>query len=229
MGSGSGEPAVSGFGLRIEHVAVGRGSAPALVILVDGEDLFGETLRLRGVGRDPDLLLGRTGALLPTEPPEQPRTALLRRCSCGIEGCGFASARIERDRQAWDHIVWTEFTLHCIGDAEPPGEIRFRTADYVAEIVLRHADRSWESTARRITREVGAALDADPGILGRWGCGLLRAQPDERNDATSLLITDGSADYRCVFDRAHGTAAIVDLLRSSDPRRSARHTFPRTS
>ncbi|MCX2731204.1 hypothetical protein OOZ19_13210 [Saccharopolyspora sp. NFXS83] len=221
------EPACSEFGLRVEQAETGIGSGPALVFVVDGEDLFGRTLQLKGVGRDPDSLLGRSSPLLPTDWPEQPRTTVLRRCNCGIEGCGFASARIQEDRYGCDHVVWSDFTLHCMGDVEPPTELRFRTAQYVAEIVRCHADRSRESTARRIAREVAGVLDADPGILGQWGLGLRRAQPHDWQGEVSMLVTDGAADYMTSHGSTDDAATIIARLRSADPRESAEHTYPR--
>ncbi|WP_243790788.1 hypothetical protein [Saccharopolyspora gloriosae] len=222
------EPAYSEFGLRVEQVEMGIGSGPALVFVVDGEDLFGRTLGLRGVGRDPDSLLGRSSPLLPTEWPEQPRTTVLWRCNCGIEGCGFVSARIQEDRYGCDHVVWSDFTVHCLGDVEPPTELRFRTIQYVAEIARRHADRAWESAARRTAREVTGALDADPGILGRWDSRLVRAQPNDRTGEVSVLVIDGSTSYMTAHGSTDDAATIIARLRSSDPRESAEHTFTRS-
>lgn len=223
------EPAYSEFELRVEQAETGIASGPALVFLVDGEDLFGRTLGLKGVGRDPDDLLGRTSPLLPPESPHQPPTTLLWRCDCGDEGCGFASARIENDRfnNDYDHIVWTDFTVHCLGDVEPPRELRFRTRQYVAEIVRCHADRTWETDLRRIAREVAAALDAEPGILGQWDCGLRWAKPLERAGQVYVLVTDGSAEHSTSHDGAAGTAEIISRLRATDPRESAEFTYPR--
>ncbi|MCA1226997.1 hypothetical protein [Saccharopolyspora sp. 6M] len=223
------EPAYSEFGLRVEQAEMGIGSGPALVFLVDGEDLFGRTLGLKGVGRDPDDLLGRHGPLLPTEWPHPPPTTLLWRCDCGVEGCGFASARIEHDRfnNDYDHVVWTDFTLHCLGDAEPPRELRFRTRQYIAEIVRLHADRTWETELRRTAREVATALDGDPAILGQWDCALRWAKPHERAGQVSVLVTDGSAEYSTRYDGAAGAAEIISRLRATDPRESAERTYSR--
>lgn len=223
------EPAYGEFGLRVEQVQVGRDSSPVLVPMVDGRDLFGDVVPVKGIGRDPDDLLGRNSPLLPTEWPHPPPTALLWRCDCGTDGCGFASARIEHDRfnNDYDHMVWTDFTLHCLGNAEPPGELRFRTRQYVAEIVRCHADRTWETDLRRTAREVSAVLDGDPGILGQWDCGLLWAKPHEHANQVALLVTDGSAEYSTNFDGTADTAAIISRLRAADPRENAERTYPR--
>lgn len=141
---------------------------------------------------------------------------------------GAVTGRIQEDRYGCDHVVWSEFTVHCLGDVEPPAELRFRTSQYVAEIVRCHADRSWESASRRIAREVTGALDADPGILGQWDLGLRRAQPNKQHGAVSMQFTDGSADYMTTFENTADAATIIARLRSRDPRESAEHTFPRS-
>ncbi|GAB2653248.1 hypothetical protein GCM10027271_09440 [Saccharopolyspora gloriosae] len=74
---------------------------------------------------------------------------------------------------------------------------------------------------------MAAALDADPGILGRWDCGLRWAKQHGQADQVYLLVTDGAAEYSTAYDGSEEAAAIISRLRTTDPREDARQVFHR--
>lgn len=109
-------------------------SWPRVVILVEGQDVFG---LLGQIGFAPSELFSSTKPLLPTDPPQ--RIAVYR-CYCGEAGCGCIAPLIKR---VGDEVHWTDFRdftgvyITPETDPQPDGgrqlaipTLRFDSAEY---------------------------------------------------------------------------------------------------
>ncbi len=153
-----------------------RPNYPAVMILVDGEDILAQ---LAGgfVGFDPADILD-TGALLPADPP---RRVAVYRCGCGEAGCGCVAPVIERTGGS---IRWHDFrdftgVYHSpLDDPAPAGgsphglaDLEFDAARYLQEVERATADRVWETADRRTARlllEILRQNDKHLTGLGYW-------------------------------------------------------------
>lgn len=141
-----------------------------------------------GLGADPDELLGRHSPLLPPGSDsgsdiEPPLVTVWRGGSDDAREASIA-LRVGRERAPGtdDVVVWDDWRMR-FGEHASPGPLRFDTRAYYAELIRAHGDRSWESTPRRVARELTGVLDARPEILAEWGAALIRTRGYRHGDS----------------------------------------------
>ena len=124
----------------------------------DGDDLIARFWNDM-IGLDPDDILLEPCDLKPSSTTHK---ATLARCSCGVIGCGSVQVEVHLED---DTVVWIE----------PRRSLRFRTAQYIAEIDRAQADTSWEppdrSAARLIRLLVHQIPLGDNGFSFEWASG----------------------------------------------------------
>ena len=113
-------------------------------LTAEGESLIGH-FSDGLIGMDPDDLLSDP---CPLRAEDSSRRVVIGRCSCGIVGCGSVEIEIRRDH---DEVIW------MAGDSSR--QVRFRAAQYDAEVERALLDHTWETPDRTAARLIALAVD----------------------------------------------------------------------
>lgn len=105
-------------------------------ILIDGQDWLGPNV----LGLDPDVLEVELNA-------KSVGNLIVGRCWCGIVGCHDVMVEATRTERS---VIWTDHNAVLL---------RFRPAQYDAEVARFTGDKSWESVERSVEREIALIFE----------------------------------------------------------------------
>ncbi|BCJ74993.1 hypothetical protein CS0771_45370 [Catellatospora sp. IY07-71] len=219
----------SRIAIRVSVPDPGLGGVVETSIFVDGRPIVAEAFTA-GPAEQPEYLLGPDHRLRADAEAHEVRLA---EADCTEGCCGALYVTIER---CGDEVIWRDWRNPDQSGLALPA-VRFRAAEYDAEITRAETDHSWEWPARAVARLLRARLREDPDVLGRWDChaGWLEARPNDQGrvhvsysyprrpasaeDVWVQFVADielPAGDPETVIDE------IVRLLADDDPRRRQR-------
>jgi len=131
-----------------------------VLLRTDQGDLI-ERFASEMIGLDPDDILVEPCPLLTDD---EPKTATIGRCDCGVIGCGSVEVSITRVGKT---ITWTT--------KNRPTGVAFDAVQYQQEVRRALADFSWETPDRTAARAISTSVDravlAKSGLDFTWASG----------------------------------------------------------
>lgn len=181
-------------------------------VLVDGRPIIAEAFD-RGAPGSPEHLLDGDTPLRATAAPHEVQLA---EAWCTEGCCGALYVTIERDADA---VVWHRWRTATPRD-EPLPSLRFDAARYDEEIARAERDHGWEWPARTAARLLRRRLQAEPELLGRWGCHLARVfarHPFLPPGASQAAVSGGPAQTGATRASTRSGAKMPSASSSASP------------